>query len=85
MSQSKPDIGVKLGHCPECMEWLSEWPNKVRTKLRITIIVGQVNVLSAPVDIRLNKLEYNAVGESIQMTEHEHESRASRTFGIERE
>ena len=67
------------------MEWLSEWPNKVRTKLRITIIVGQENVLSAPVDIRLNKLEYNAVGESIQMTEHEHESRASRTLGIERE
>ena len=47
--------------------------------------MGQENVLSAPVDIRLNKLEYNAVGESIQMTEHEHESRASRTLGIERE
>ena len=45
--------------------------------------MGQENVLSAPVDIRLNKLEYNAVGESIQMTEHE--SRASRTLGIERE
>ena len=67
------------------MEWLSERPNKVRTKLRITIIVGQENVLSAPVDIRLNKLEYNAVGEPIQMTENEHESRASRTLGIERE